>query len=126
MGVYNVSMFTLCMYLYIFLDSDLKGSIQSLILVFVISFLGTYSKHFYESMIQMIFNFEVNRIPAEINSRVLISFAVTNWLIVVLLSSFFGRVLKNYFDNFVLIVITLLPSLLYMVALFFSFLDTEG
>ena len=113
-------------FIYIISDKQLaQGSIQSLILVFITSFLGTYSKQYYESMIQMIFNFKTDLIPNEINKMILKIFALTNWLTLSLLSSFFSRVLKDYFDPFIIVTISFIPSLLYMVALFFSLLELE-
>ncbi|HCY9366212.1 TPA: hypothetical protein O2D32_002726 [Staphylococcus aureus] len=113
-------------FIYIISDKQLaQGSIQSLILVFITSFLGTYSKQYYESMIQMIFNFKIDLIPNEINKMILKIFALTNWLTLSLLSSFFSRVLKDYFDPFIIVTISFIPSLLYMVALFFSLLELE-
>ena len=66
----------------------------------------------------MIFNFKTDLIPNEINKMILKIFALTNWLTLSLLSSFFSRVLKDYFDPFIIVTISFIPSLLYMVALF--------
>ena len=73
----------------------------------------------------MIFNFKTDLIPNEINKMILKIFALTNWLTLSLLSSFFSRVLKDYFDPFIIVTISFIPSLLYMVALFFSLLELE-
>lgn len=109
---------------YIYTTQDRTNeSIQSLILVLITSFLGTYSKQFYESMVYMIFNFEVDLIPYEVNRMMLKSFAMTNWLTILLLSAFFSHVLKGHLNVITLIAIICIPSFLYIVALFFKFLE---
>ena len=100
-------------------------NIQSLTLVIITSFIGTYSKQYYESMMYMIYNFELDLIPKEINRQILKVFAVINLFTVILLSSFISRILRNQVSIFLLTGIIALPSLLYIISLFFKFSDLE-
>ncbi|AQM42150.1 hypothetical protein BZ166_12505 (plasmid) [Staphylococcus cohnii] len=126
-----VYLFLICFiyfYIYIFITDDMIKNdlnIQSLTLVIITSFIGTYSKQYYESMMYMIYNFELDLIPKEINRQILKVFAVINLFTVILLSSFISRILRNQVSIFLLTGIIALPSLLYIISLFFKFSDLE-
>lgn len=126
--VYFTLIFFVYVFVYIYITSDMSkeySNIQSLILVIITSFIGTYSKQFYESMLYMIYNFEPDRVPKEINRSILKNFAVTNFLTLMLLSAFISNLLKNQVSIFLLIGIIAIPFSLYIIALFFKFTDSE-
>lgn len=111
-----------------YINSDINtsdGELKSLILVFITSFIGTYSKQYYESMVYMIYNFETDVIPEEVNRMVLKSFAITNWLTVMLLSSFFVKTLNNNLNVIALFGVILISSLLFLIAIIFKFSDNS-
>ncbi|HFN8439576.1 TPA: hypothetical protein ACHHBJ_002765 [Staphylococcus aureus] len=126
--VYLVLIFLVYVFVYIYITSDMSkehSTIQSSILVIITSFIGTYSKQFYESMLYMIYNFEPDKVPKEINRIILKSFAMANFSTLMLLSVFILNLLKNQVSIFLLIVIIAMPFLLYIIALFFKFTDSE-
>lgn len=128
-GVYLTLIFLVYIFIFIYISSDMnsgQSKVHSLILVLITSFIGTYSKQYYESMIYMIYNFEIDSVPKEINRIILRDFAVTNWLTLLLLSSFFVHTLKDHVSLFVLLGVIALPHLLYLVGLFFKFADSEN
>lgn len=128
-GVYLVLIFLVYIFIFIYISSDMnsgQSKVHSLILVLITSFIGTYSKQYYESMIYMIYNFEIDRVPKEINRIILRDFALTNWLTLLLLSSFFVHTLKDHVSIFVSLGVIALPHLLYLVGLFFKFIDSEN
>ncbi len=116
------------MFIYLYIEADMSienSNIQNLILIIITSFIGTYSKQFYESMLHMIYNFEIDRIPREINIIIAKNFALINLLTLMLLSKFISLILKNKVSVFLLICIITIPFLLYIIALLFKFTDSE-
>lgn len=126
--VYLVLIFIIYVFVFIYTRNDIiknDENLQSFMLIIITSFIGTYGKQFYESMLYMIYNFELDRIPEEINRQILKNFAVTNLFTLMLLASFISHILKNQVNAFLLIGIISLPFLLYLVSMFFKFSDSE-
>lgn len=128
-GVYLALIFLVYISIFIYISSDMnseQSKVHSLILVLITSFIGTYGKQYYESMIYMIYNFEIDRVPKEIKRIILRDFALTNWFTLLLLSSFFVQTLKDHVSIFVLLGVIALPHLLYLIGLFFKLTDSEN
>lgn len=98
---------------------------QSIILILITSFMGTHSKEYYISLVQMIYNHQIECIPNVANKIILKITTVVNFLTLILLSKFLVEILTGRSSKLTLIAILVIPTLLYAISLYYKFNNSD-